>query len=291
MLFSSLLGPLLLFGLVATLGCGKDPLQFLDHPDVETRVAASLSGTLTERSALTLANPELFSFAVFSDIHIKPSNLSTLVRFKQDIQKYDIAFFTVLGDLTEDGSNEEYRDVKADLAAVGIPYYATIGNHDLFQSGRAGGWSTWSASLGPATYAVTVADKIRLVFLDTSSDEVGESQFTWLEDVLSQPGPVTLVGSHYPIYDGTSPSIWRISSLEERMKLSSLLNRYNVHSYVGGHMHGFRESMVGSVHHFIVGSMFPEALDVGLHGYLLYTYDHGNLTYQRVDLDYALGSK
>jgi predicted NBD/HSP70 family sugar kinase len=75
---------------------------------------------------------------------------STLELFKNEVTHRNIDFFVVLGDLTEDGSNQELGQIKSDLNQVGIPYYATIGNHDLFQSAPAGGWESWKTIFGAA---------------------------------------------------------------------------------------------------------------------------------------------
>ncbi|MEO5970492.1 MAG: metallophosphoesterase, partial [Bdellovibrionia bacterium] len=208
-----------------------------------------------------------------------------LPRFKEDIAANNIKFFVVLGDLTEDGTSEEYRVVKSALEGVGIPYYATIGNHDLFQDSSAGGWGTWKSTFGPATYSVVVSNAVRFIFLDTASGDIGANQFLWLKAQLLTKVPFTFVGSHYPIYDGITPIMWRLASLEERYKLTSVLDEGGVYAYISGHIHGYRENQVASFKHFIAGSMFPYELDYGPHGYLLFTYDHGQMTWKHVIWD------
>ena len=271
--------------LTVLVSCGKNFSQILFHPSVEQRVFESLQGGLAVPAAIAPTDPNRFSFAVFGDIQIQSENRHTLARFKQDVATNGISFFVVLGDITENGSVDEFTKAKADLDSVGIPYYTTIGNHDLFQSPDAGGWGTWKTTFGAATYSVTIANAIRFILLDTSSGEVGDTQMRWFEAALQAPTSAryTIVGSHYGVHDGITPTIWRLESLEERYKVTSLLNRYGVYAYTGGHVHGFRSGQLGSTLHFSVGSMFPYELDYGTRGYLLFTYDSGNLTWRRVD--------
>jgi 3',5'-cyclic AMP phosphodiesterase CpdA len=273
---------LTLFMGLAYFGCGKNLATILFHPSVEDRVADSLSGRLQAPATITVTNPASFKFAMFGDIQIRAENKTTLTPFKTEVTAKNIDFFVVLGDLTEDGTVDEFTKVKTALDSVGIPYYATIGNHDLFQSGSNGGWTTWQSVFGPATYSVTIANAVRFLFLDSASGDIGQSQFTWLETQLKNTVPFNIVGTHYPIYDGMNPLIWRLASAEERYKLTDLLMRYNVSSYVAGHIHGFKQTQVGTVNHLITGSMYPYELDYGERSYALFTYDHGNLTWQQV---------
>ncbi|MGZ3708463.1 MAG: metallophosphoesterase family protein [Bdellovibrionota bacterium] len=274
----------LLLAFLPVIGCGKNLLEMFAHPTVESRVADSLSGALAVPAAMTPADPTNFNFAVFADVQVRPENKTLLSRFTQDVGPKNISFFVVLGDLTEDGLNDEFTKIKTALDGVGIPYSAAIGNHDLFQEGSDGGWNRWKTVFGSSTYSVTIAGAVRLILLDTSSGEIGPSQFDWLQGQLTQPSPppFTIVGSHYPIYDGITPMIWRLSSAAERYKLTGMLNQYGVYAYVGGHIHEYRQSQVASVLHLTVGSMYPYGLDYGNHGYVLFTYNHGAMSWQWV---------
>ncbi len=274
----------LLFGLLlpSILSCGKNISQILFHVHVDQRAAESLTGAMTIPTGMTPADPLKFSFAIFGDVQVHQDGKTLLPRFKADLVAQGIEFFVVLGDLTEDGNSEEFKAVKTALDGVGIPYYATIGNHDLFQDSTVGGWEVWKKTFGPATYAVNIANVVRFLFLDTASGDIGPTQFEWLRTQLLTPVPFTFVGSHYPIYDGVTPIIWRLSSLEERYKLTSLLQESNVFAYIAGHIHGYRENQVAKFKHFVTGSMFPFELDYGSHGYLLFTYDHGKMTWKQV---------
>lgn len=269
-------------GLFFLLGCGKDLSQIFFHSSVSQRFNDSTSGTLAVPSPFALPSPNAFNFAVFGDSHVNSRNESLLSRFKQDVTSKNLSFFVVLGDITEDGSTSELIQAKADLDAVGIPYFTTVGNHDLFQSGSNGGWDVWKTTFGAATYSVTFANVVRFLLIDTSSGQIGAEQFDWLRSQLSSQIQYTFVGSHYSIYDGTMPSMWRLESVEERYELIDILNAGNVYAYVGAHTHGFRQSQLGSVLHFVTGSMYHDTLDYGSHGYLLFSYSGGQMSWQQV---------
>jgi len=261
--------------------CDWDLSQALFHPSVEQRVAESLSGDLGTPEPVDV-DPDSFRFAVFGDPQVHSDSIHMLARFAQDVGPGRIDFFCVLGDLTHDATEEEVGFIRQELDRVGIPYYVTTGNHDLYQFE---GWDRFKHSFGPATYSVVIAQKVRLVFIDTASEAIGPTQFDWLEsELLERAGPhVTLVGTHFPIYDGITPTLYRTGSTAERYKLQHLLQSSGTYALVSGHIHGFRHTVAGSVQHFICGTMAPDDLNSGSKGYLLFTFAHDSLSWEFVE--------
>lgn len=263
--------------------CGKNLKQVFFHPDVETRLHDSINGGLPIPTSTITPSTTSFNFAAFSDIQMPSSEKTMFDHFVPDVADKNISFFFVAGDLTEDGTPAEMTHVKEVLDTAGIPYFVTLGNHDLFQAPDQGGWGAYKSTFGPGTYSVQIGSEVRLVFLDTGSGEIGSSQFKWLEDQLSVFVKYTIVSTHYPIYEGQAPWIFRLESYQERYRLTALLNKYNVYAFVAGHLHGYEYAKVGNVEHFIVGSMYPFALDLGNHGYLLFSYNNGSMSFRWVD--------
>lgn len=268
---------------VALAGCEYDWGQFIAHPTVEDRVRENLSGQLHAPGPVAV-NPDSFSFAMFGDPQIEHDNVNNLGRLKSDVQTKGTAFFCALGDFTEHSTADERDSIVKDLQSVGIPYYATIGNHDLYQSD---GWEWFKTTFGPSCYPVVIADRIKLIFLDTADGLLGPTQFDWLESELDDGGRyIKIVGTHFPAFDGREPTTWRTASTGERYKLQHLLQKYGVHSLVSGHIHAWRHTVVEGVNHFICGTMAPGRLDYGSgKGYLLFTFAHDSLSWQRVVFD------
>jgi len=255
--------------------------QFIAHPSIAERMTDNQSGELSAPAAPEV-NPDSFRFALFGDPQIEEDLASRLGWFKQEVADRKIDFFGVLGDLTNDALPAERDAVLAGLAAPGIPYYCTLGNHELYQ---ADGWGWFKQNYGPSCYSLVVADRIRLLFLDTADGLLGQEQFDWLErELAADAGHVTIVATHYPIYDGVQPIMWRLAGPAERYKLLSLLERYQVHSYVSGHIHGWRHSRLGALNHFIC-ALPPGGMDYGEPGYLLFTWAHGSLSWEHVEFD------
>jgi len=244
-------------------------------------VADSLA--MAAPAAVSPSDPLYFRFAVFSDIQVSKENRTMLARFAEDVAPNAIEFFAVTGDITEDATTQEFSDIKTGLDAVGIPYYVTLGNHDLFNSGSKGGWDVWKQTFGPATFSVTIANAVRLILLDTAAGELGKEQFQFLEtELATRPaGSFAFVGTHYPLYDTQLSQLWCLPSVEERYRLGSMMDAYGTYAFFAGHIHGYRQLNVARVLHFLVGTMYPYELEFSEKGYVLFTYDHGAMTWER----------
>jgi len=269
---------ILLFALFA---CKKDFIAFIIHPGTEQRVKESISEPLNYPEGISIDTMN-FKFALFSDIHITEENINLLDRFKEDVTKLGIDFFLVIGDITDNGLKVEFNLSKADLQEVGIPYYVAIGNHDLYQTNA---WDLWKETYGPSCYSVSFSDYLKIIFLDSASGLIGKTQFNWLENELKNSPGFTCLASHFAIYNGVTPSIWRLTSADERYKLISLMRDYKVNAFYSGHYHAFTHTEFSGIDHFIVGSMFPHSLDEGGHAYLLVSVDNGNISWEKIDVD------
>ena len=278
---SSRRAPLLSLALLlAFCACEWNLWGILTRPTVEDRVRDNLSDEPPAPGPVAV-NPDSFRFAVFGDPQIEHDYQTSLGRFKQEVANRGIDFFCVLGDLTNDATSDEVDSIKAQLDRVGIPYYATIGNHDMFQ---ADGWERFKGNYGPSCYPVVIADRIKLIFLDTADGTIGPAQFGWFESELKDSRFTKVVLTHFPVFDGDKPIMWRLASDAERVKVQSLLERYGVFAWCAGHIHGLRHTQVGAVHHLTCGAMAPGNLDYGNPGYLLFTFANDSLSWQFVEL-------
>ncbi len=249
---------LLLFVLA---GCELDLRETVLHPSAEQRTRESL--LMTPPRSVTVGDS--YNFAVFADLHIGKPAGSYLAEFQQAVDSLNITFFCIAGDITEHGLRTEYDSAKVVLSRI-APFYTTIGNHDLY---RADAWENFKTTFGPATYSVTLADRLKLIFFDTAEGRIGQPQFDWLERELADTTKIKILISHFPLYDDQTPGIFRLASTTERAKLQNLLQRYRVYAYCAGHIHGWRQIEISGVYHFTTGTI-SRALDFGKPGFLLF---------------------
>lgn len=261
--------------------CRWEASEFFCRPDVDERVAGSLR---LAAPAAPVVNPDSFSFAVFGDPQVNAGLMHRLGEFADSARVQGLSFFCVLGDLTDDCTEPERATVVAALRAVGVPCYVTIGNHDLY---RRDGWDWFVTTWGPSVYALDVAGRVKLVFLDTADGRLGAAQLDWLAAELAERScRWVVVLSHVPIVDGPVPIMWRLASAEERYRLLALLLGGGVRAYCAGHIHGWRVERVGGLEHFTVGTMPPRLadFDYGGPGYVVFSVVGESLFWRRVEM-------
>jgi hypothetical protein len=269
----------LLFG-----ACEMDPVQWVCHPAVEERVAENLSGTLPVPQPVAV-DPDSFVFGVFGDPQLHADLANRLAEFGVYARAYGLDFFCALGDLAHDASEAEVAAAKAAFDSVGVPYYVTIGNHDLYQRE---GWQRYKSTWGRSTYSVTIGGRLKLIFLDTADGMLGETQFEWLEEQLADTLPRhKIVGTHFPIYSGERPLWGRLARAAERYRLLSLLHEHGVEAWCSGHIHAWRYDRIEDLDHFVVGTMPAsiEYFDYGVPGYLQFSLVRDTLRWQRIEFE------
>ena len=186
-----------------------------------------------------------------SDPHIvaegrTPRGVDTANRLAQAIadinrRHADAAGCLFLGDLTDDGAAGSY-DVFAQLvAALRIPRYLTIGNHDHRASFLARFPDTPSDAAGFVQQAIDLPD-LRLLVLDTVDEgsHVGrlcEPRLRWLDESLDRAAatPTVVCLHHHPWRLGMSVD-WAM--LQDADDLAAVIRHHpQVRLIVSGHVH------------------------------------------------------
>ncbi|GAI05673.1 unnamed protein product [marine sediment metagenome] len=106
----------------------------------------------------------------------------------------------------------------------------------------------------------------------------------WLEEELSSNNrPITFVVSHYPIYGGKH-GIYQFPRNEEREKLISLFEKYQVDYVLEGHYHGYVHIEENGVNYVTSGSIGCGPLDNDTYHYLVFTVSGNHVSYRKVDI-------
>lgn len=147
------------------------------------------------------------------------------------------------GDLTDNATAEEYADVKALLAPLGMHVHVIPGNHDQRAAmreafdllGDPDDPIQYSADLGP----------MRMIALDTvkpgsDAGELGEERLAWLDAELAQnPDAPTVIAMHHPPFvTGLPPADGIGLRGADRKALGGILERHRqVVRLIAGHVH------------------------------------------------------
>jgi len=157
------------------------------------------------------------------------------------------------------------RHVAAPLRRARIPFGFTIGNHDasgaLASSGNlifaqerqlaAAYWRDPAHDPGlsfidrahfPFYYTFAQAEIFYLVW-DASTAQISESQLAWVAQSLASPAArsarLRIVIGHLPLYAVAVGRDRPGEFLNQADRLRSLLERYQVHTYISGHHHAY----------------------------------------------------
>ena len=266
----ALLPPLLLLLLGS---CLFDAGAFLGSgsPDERFDKSASLSAPV----APSVIDTSIFSFLVISDSHYGRRD-SALIYAEQFRQTTPYEFLVVNGDITQTGETSEWDQFSADRAALGVPAYLTIGNHDLFNDGQENFYSYF----GPTHYSLTLGS-VLLVFFDTANGVTSPKTRDWYSALLqANQNKKIITFTHYSYLTKKVQQMVTIPNPQEFYWLVDINATFGVEAMISGHLHTDLEQTFRGTYYNTVANTSNEDEDQGL----LVTYQSGVLSYKRVKL-------
>lgn len=214
----------------------------------DARVVQSLASTVT---AVTPADPNVFTFALVGDLHIAVADVTRLNRILDGATADSDSFILFLGDNVDQGERSDIEAFNAAIAAKGWTgrTYTVAGNHDIFYDG----WTHFHDLIGTSTYTFTAGNS-KFIALDTADATLGDRQTQWLRDELAATRPThTFLMSHYlPVIPGQETWL-KLSSETEALNLMSLASRSGVDAWFGAHYHSFIQQNIGGVEYIVAG--------------------------------------
>ena len=206
--------------------------------------------------------------AILSDIHVTPGNANEakLREAVAEINAMDVDAVMVTGDLTNEGSDEQLRNVKGILDGITHPLYVIPGNHENNWSQSA--CKTFNDLWGSDRFVFTVDDLVVIgmncgPFMKMGDGHIKQEDLLWLDSTLNvmvKPGMKVLSVNHYPILD----------DLDNYRAYVDILKKYPVVTHQCGHYHTWRLYETDGINGVMV-----RALDMGggNYGYTLMTID------------------
>jgi 3',5'-cyclic AMP phosphodiesterase CpdA len=208
-----------------------------------------MNGSLKGFTNPTLVSNTAFSFSAMGDTHIGSSGGNLFSKaLLQSLADGD-SFAVTIGDNSNTGFSTELQTFNSQAAAVGLPVYPAIGNHDIFF----GGWANYKTIIGRSIYSFS-AGIVHIVMLDTANGTFGIEQLNWLKDDLSHNSlPLKVVIMHYPVYVNQFSSIYKLSSDEEATIFKNIMHQFGVQLVISGHYHGSADANLGDTRYLVTG--------------------------------------
>jgi outer membrane protein assembly factor BamB len=200
-------------------------------------------------------------FAILSDIHVSPGNANEgkLKEAVAEINKSDVDALIVSGDLSNEGSDVQLRDVKSILDGVTKPTYVIPGNHENNWSQSA--CKTFNDLWGSDRFVFQVGNLIVVgmncgPFMKMGDGHIKQEDLIWLDQTLKEkvkPGMRVLSVNHYPILD----------DLDNCSDYVAVLQKYPVITHQCGHYHSWKKYVTGGIDGVIVRALDMEKGDYG----------------------------
>jgi predicted phosphodiesterase len=239
-----------------------------------TTVMVFLFNPLTDNSTL--------NFYVFGDSQGYQGGVEQIVA---TANQYRPQFIFHCGDLTSFGQQNQYQDIKAVLDQSQVPVYATIGNHDI----KDGGGQYYIQYFGSSTYSFDTGPAHISVF-NTSSGDVSEAEFAWLEQDLSQAdSEYKFVFTHIPPFNPLPDLDHSLLNTTTSARLMHLFEEQDVDVVFTGHIHLFNDSTYNGVRYIVTGgagaSLYADESHGGIYHFVNVSVSPSGISIEPVILD------
>jgi Icc protein len=207
------------------------------------------------------ARPSHFRFALLSDVQEAVSRVQDI--FARLNREPDVDFLLGAGDLTERGTREQLERFQRELQSLRIPYYTTLGNHELGHHP-----TLFHDYFGRGSQSFEYRG-VRFSLIDSASATVDPIVRGWLDDWLEQSAQqLHVVAMHIPPLDPIGVRNGAFASRSEAAALLARLAEGGVDLTLYGHIHSYYRFDNAGIPAFISGGggAIPERFDqIGRH--------------------------
>lgn len=272
----------------ATVTADADASVRVGPPQWSSRTRASWRVELLRAEPVTLtvappdaADPGPFRFALLSDVQEAIDAFSDMV--VRVNQEQGVRFVLGAGDLTSGGTRQELERFQYELEAMDVPYYATLGNHELGEDP-----APYQDYFGRGNYSFEFRG-VRFTLLDSASATLDPLVYDWLDGWLEQgSGQVHVVAMHIPPMDPSGTRHGGFASKNEAAKLLNQLALYHVDLTLYGHIHTYIHFENAGIDAHIAGGggAIPNRGDgIGRHYLVVDVSRRGHLAKHVVEVD------
>jgi Icc-related predicted phosphoesterase len=197
-----------------------------------------------------------FEFALMSDVQEAIERVRDI--YRRVNEEPDVRFLLGAGDLTRRGTEAELGRFRDELEELGVPYYTTLGNHELGTSPPP--YQDW---YGRANFQF-VFRGVYFTMLDSASATLDPLVYDWLDTWLARGrSSVHVVAMHIPPLDPTGVRNGAFASRGEAAALLAELAENHVDLTLYGHIHSYYRFENAGIPAFISGGggAIPERFD------------------------------
>jgi len=202
-----------------------------------------------------------FRFALLSDVQEGIDRIQDVYRVINAQSNLD--FLLGAGDLTDEGEDDELAHFQHELATLDVPYYTTLGNHELGE--RPPPYQQW---FGRGNFQF-LHRGVYFTLLDSASATIDPLAENWLDTWLANAkASVHIVAMHIPPLDPVGTRNAAFASRGEAAALLAKLAEAAVDLTLYGHIHSyysFKNAGIPAVISGGGGATPEQADDIGRH--------------------------
>lgn len=237
-------------------------------PDSLKKIAAATKPSLSDAATPTPEEKDnsgtVFKFAIVSDSHNDNDNLKKALQMSKD---KGAKFIIGLGDYTDIGTVSDLQQAKNVFQSAGLPFYLTVGDHDLWESRDKGlsAGSNFSKVFGSSYQSFTDSDW-RFILVDNADnyDGVDSVEMDWLRDVVIQSDGKQkgiFIFLHEPLSHPSSDKIMgsdKPQLAKQAKELVELFKDNKISEVFAGNIHAFTRYQESGLNMTTVGAITRE---------------------------------
>jgi Icc protein len=251
-------------GAMLTDSSGKARGVALTHPIVTQcgwRIDLQSGETVMRVAPPAKPSSSFVDFAVLSDVQDAVDRVRDI--FERMNEQPELEFVLSMGDLTSGGTDDELARFQSELEALGVPFFTTLGNHELGSSPPG-----FHRFFGRGSKSFTYGG-VRFTTLDAANATIDPLVYSWLDEWLERGADQTHVAlMHYPPLDPVGVRNGAFASRSEAGKLLGMLSQAGVDLTLYGHIHSFYSFENAGIPAYVSGGggAIPERFDgIGRH--------------------------
>lgn len=231
---------------------------------------------------------QAFSFIFLTDIHVQPEKGADkgLLMAIDTINQLPVDFVLTGGDNIMDAlaqnyerAMEQYQLYLTTMENLDVPYYHTIGNHELFGVYEKSGIDTTHAEYGKKMYENLLAARYysfdhknwHFVILDGIEvtperkyiGRIDPAQIEWLKkDLTACKNKPTVISTHIPllsvgqqVMDSSTASFNDAAIITNANEVRQIIEQYNVRLVLQGHLHFLEDIYYNGIHYVTGGAV------------------------------------
>lgn len=221
-----------------------------------------------------------YEINVMGDSHV--GGVENLDAFFEASQNDNVAAVAMIGDITT-GHETDYNVLAEHLPNIdSLPYFAVVGNHDLYFDG----WEHFYSIFGSSSYyfLVKTPNHTDIFFcLDTGGGTLGELQFDWFKNLLEterQQYRYCTVLTHDNLFR-LRPTASTNPMPEENRVLSELFLKHNVNMVMAAHDHKRNTTVTGNTTHIMLYALQDDNKNAS---YVTLTFDEAGIDFGFIEL-------